>query len=104
MGASEIARISPSLDPLRAMPLADRARYGEMLDAAAAGGYALAAVNVTSSQTLHATMRGFAEARADGIAQVTTGGASYLGGAAGMLAGARAFAAFAREVADGYDV
>jgi fructose-bisphosphate aldolase class II len=85
------------------MTLATRRRYGEMLDAAAAGSYALAAVNVTSSQTLHAAMRGFAEAGADGIVQVTTGGASYLGGG-DMLAGARALAAMAREIAAGYPV
>jgi fructose-bisphosphate aldolase class II len=86
------------------MPLADRSRYSDMLDAAAADGYAYAAVNVTSSQTLHAAMRGLADARADGIVEITTGGASYLGGGAGMLAGARALEAFARKVADGYDV
>jgi fructose-bisphosphate aldolase class II len=72
-----------------------------MLDAAAAGGHALAAVNVTSSQTLHAAMRGFSEAGADGIVQVTTGGASYLGGG-DMLAGARGLAAMARATAGHY--
>src|SRR4051812_48316202 len=83
------------------MPLATRERYAHMLDAAAAGGHALAAVNVTSSQTMHAAMRGFAEAGADGIVQITTGGASYLGGG-DLFAGGRALAAMAREVADGY--
>jgi fructose-bisphosphate aldolase class II len=104
MGESQVAPPGRTRNAARAMPLADRARYSEMLDAAAAGGYAYAAVNVTSSQTLHAAMRGLADARADGIVEITTGGASYLGGGAGMLAGARALAAFAREVADGYDV
>jgi fructose-bisphosphate aldolase, class II len=83
------------------MPIASRERYGEMLDAARTGRHALAAVNVTSSQTLHAAMRGFAEADADGIVQVTTGGAKYLGGG-DMLAGAKAFAAMAREIAPSY--
>jgi fructose/tagatose bisphosphate aldolase len=51
-------------------------QYAAMLDAASAGGYALAAVNVTSSETLNGAMRGFAEAGADGIVQITTGAAS----------------------------
>ena len=50
-----------------------------MLDGAAAGGFAFPAINVTSSQTLNAAMRGFAEAGSDGIVQATVGGARYLG-------------------------
>ena len=57
-------------------------QYAAMLDGAAAGRYAFAAVNVTSSQTLNAAMRGFAEAGSDGIVQVTVGGARYLAGPA----------------------
>ena len=76
-----------------------------MLDGAAAGGYALPAVNATSSQTLSAAMRGFAEAGSDGIVQVTVGGAQYLSGGAGdALTGARAFAALGAELAAGYPV
>jgi fructose-bisphosphate aldolase, class II len=73
-----------------------------MLDGAAAGGFAFPAVNVTSSQTLNAAMRGFAEAGSDGIVQATVGGARYLGGNA--LAGARALAALGHELADRYGV
>src|SRR6476646_3371823 len=72
-----------------------------MLDAALEGGFAYAAVNITSSQTLNGVLRGLADARSDGIVQVTTGGASYLGGG-DMLAGARALAVMAREIAEGY--
>ena len=53
-----------------------------MLDRAAAGGYALAAVNVTSSETLNAALRGLAEAEADGIVQYTPAAAEYISGAA----------------------
>ena len=68
--------------------------YAAMLDAAADGGYAFPAINVTSSQTLNAALRGFAEAGSDGIVQVTVGGARYFSGAAkDGLVGARAFAA-----------
>jgi fructose-bisphosphate aldolase class II len=80
-------------------------QYAAMLDAAAEGGYAFPAINVTSSQTLNAAMRGFAEAGSDGIVQVTVGGARYLAGAAGdALAGARALAALGHELAASYPV
>jgi fructose-bisphosphate aldolase class II len=84
------------------MPLATPSQYAEMLDAAAAGGYAYAAVNVTSSQTLNAALRGFAEAGADGIVEITVGAAEFLSGAtvSDALAGARAFAQYAHVVAE----
>ena len=82
------------------MPLPTPQEVGRILDAAATGGYALPAVNVTSSQTLNAAMQGFAEAGSDGIVQVTVGGAEYFSGAArDPLAGARAMAAIAHELA-----
>src|SRR4051812_16683051 len=80
--------------------LATAEQYAAMLDRAAAGGYAFPAINVTSSQTLNAALRGFAEAQSDGIVQVTVGGARYLSGPAhDALAGARALAAMAPELA-----
>ena len=88
------------------MPIATPEKYAEMIDSAKNGGYAFPAVNVTSSQTLNATIRGFAEAGSDGIIQVSTGGAAYWSGASvkDMVAGSLGFAAFAREVAKNYDV
>jgi fructose-bisphosphate aldolase, class II len=87
------------------MGLPDIEQYAAMLDAAAAGGYAYPAVNVTSSEALNAAIRGFAEAGSDGIVQLTTGAGRYLAGASGDAArGARALAAFAHEVADAYPV
>jgi fructose-bisphosphate aldolase, class II len=89
----------------RAMGIPAPERYAAMLDAAAADRYAYPAVNVTSSQTLNAAMRGFAEADSDGIVQVTVGGARYLSGATqDALTGARAFAALGRELARRYPV
>src|SRR5215212_5554083 len=82
------------------MPLASPAQYRQMIDAARAGGFAYPAVNVTSSETFNAAARGFAEARSDGIVQITTSAAAYLSGPAGdMAAGAQAFAAFAHVLA-----
>jgi fructose-bisphosphate aldolase class II len=88
------------------MPIATPEKYAEMIDAAKSGGYAFPAVNVTSSQTLNAAIRGFAEAGSDGIVQVSTGGSAYWSGASvkDMVAGSLGFAAFAREVAKNYDV
>jgi fructose-bisphosphate aldolase, class II len=80
-------------------------QYAAMLDSAAAERFAFPAINVTSSQTLNAALRGFAEAGSDGIVQVTVGGARYLSGAAGdALVGGLAFAALARELAERYPV
>ncbi len=75
-------------------------QYAAMLDGAAAGGYAFPAINVTSSQTLNAAIRGFAEAGSDGIVQATVGGARYLSGTADDgLTGALALAALGHELA-----
>ena len=64
------------------MPLATAHQYAAMLDAAAVGGYTYAAINVTSSETLNAALRGFRLANADGIVQLSVGGAAVLNGAA----------------------
>ena len=62
------------------MPIATPEVYADMLDRAKAGSFAYPAINVSSSQTLNAAIRGFAEAGSDGIMQVSTGGAEYLSG------------------------
>jgi fructose-bisphosphate aldolase class II len=83
------------------MPIATPEVYAEMLDRAKSGGFAYPAINVTSSQTLNAALRGFADAGSDGIIQVSTGGAEYLSGPTikDMVTGSVAFAAFATEAA-----
>src|SRR3954452_8566370 len=88
------------------MPIATHEKYAEMLDAAQKGNYAFPAINVTSSQTLNAAIRGFADAGSDGIVQVSTGGAEYLSGPTvkNMVTGAVALAAYAHEVAKNYPV
>ncbi|MDX6297549.1 MAG: fructose-bisphosphate aldolase, class, partial [Nocardioidaceae bacterium] len=88
------------------MPIATPEVYAAMLDRAKAERFAYPAINVTSSQTLHAALRGFTEAESDGIVQVSTGGAEFLSGATikNMVAGSLAFAAFAEEAARSYPV
>ena len=88
------------------MPIASPEVYTEMLSRAKSEGFAYPAINVTSSQTLHAALRGFAEAESDGIIQISTGGAEFLSGTTvkDMVTGSVAFAEFARVVADKYPV
>jgi fructose-bisphosphate aldolase, class II len=87
------------------MPIATPEVYAQMLDDAKQHGFAYPAINVTSSQTLNAAIRGFADAGCDGIVQVSTGGAEYLSGAAkDMVTGAVALAEFAHVVADKFGV
>ncbi|SDD83640.1 class II fructose-bisphosphate aldolase [Nocardioides lianchengensis] len=88
------------------MPIATPEKYAEMLDAAKGNAYAFPAINVSSSQTLNAAIKGFADAGSDGIIQVSTGGAEYFSGQGvkSMVTGSAAFAAFAAEVAKAYPV
>ena len=88
------------------MPIATPEVYAQMLDRAKEQGFAYPAINVTSSQTLNAALRGFAEAESDGIVQVSTGGAEYLSGAGvkNMVVGAEALASFAAVVAARYPI
>ena len=88
------------------MPVATPEQYAAMIDAAKTGAFAFPAVNVSSSQTLNAALQGFAEAGSDGIIQVTTGGADYFAGQTvkNRAGGAIAFAKFAEEVAQAYDI
>src|SRR3954463_14188927 len=88
------------------MPIASPEVYAEMFDRAKAGGFAYPAINCTSSQTIVAALRGFAEAESDGIIQVSWGGAEFASGQAvkDMVTGAVALAEFANVVADKYSV
>ena len=88
------------------MPIATPEIYAQMLDRAKQQGFAYPAVNVTSSQTLNAALKGFADAESDGIVQISTGGAEYLSGqkVKDMVTGAAALAEFARVVAAKYPV
>jgi fructose-bisphosphate aldolase class II len=88
------------------MPIATPEVYAEMLDKAKRESFAYPAINVSSSQTLNAALKGFADAGSDGIIQVSTGGAEYLSGPSvkNMVSGAVALAAYATEVAKNYPV
>jgi fructose-bisphosphate aldolase, class II len=89
-----------------AMPIATPEIYAQMMDRAKQQGFAYPAINVTSSQTLNAALKGFADAESDGIIQISTGGAEYLSGQSvkDMVTGATALAEFALVVAARYPV
>jgi fructose-bisphosphate aldolase class II len=62
------------------MPVATPQQYAAMLDAAQKGNYAYPAVNVTSITTVNAALKAFADAKSDGIIQVSTGGGQFASG------------------------
>src|SRR5438132_12455517 len=77
-----------------------------MLGRAKANSFAFPAINCTSSETVNAAIKGFAEAGSDGIIQFSTGGAEFGSGLGvkDMVTGAVALAEFAHVVAAKYDV
>jgi fructose-bisphosphate aldolase class II len=77
-----------------------------MLGRAKENSFAFPAINCTSSETINAAIRGFAEAGSDGIIQFSTGGAEFGSGLGvkDMVTGAVALAEFAHVVAAKYDV
>jgi fructose-bisphosphate aldolase, class II len=88
------------------MPIASPEVYAEMLDRAKAGQFAYPAINCSSSQTIIAALRGFAEAESDGIIQFSFGGAEFASGQTvkSMVAGAEALAEFAHSIARSYGI
>ena len=88
------------------MPIATPEIYADMLDRAKAGGFAYPAINCTSSETINAALKGFADAGSDGIIQFSTGGAEFGSGlnVKDMVTGAVALAEFAHVVAAKYDI
>lgn len=88
------------------MPIATPEVYAEMLRRAKEDAYAFPAINCTSSETVNAALKGFADAGSDGIIQFSTGGAEFASGLGvkDMVAGAVALAEFTRCIADRYPV
>jgi len=88
------------------MPVATPQQYRDMLDAAQKGNYAFPAINVTSMLTANAALKGFADAKCDGIVQVSTGGGKFASGLAvgDMVCGAISIAEHIHRVAEKYDI
>lgn len=77
-----------------------------MIQAAQDGGYAYPAINVTSLPTINGALKAFADAKSDGIIQVSTGGGQF---ASGLDVGDAAFGAIVlaeavHRLAEKYDI
>jgi fructose-bisphosphate aldolase class II len=88
------------------MPIATPEVYAEMLARAKSNSYAFPAINCTSSETVNAAIKGFADAGSDGIIQFSTGGAEFGSGLGikDMVTGAVALAEFTHVIAAKYPV
>ncbi len=88
------------------MPIATPDAYAQMLDRAKEHAFAFPAINCTSSETVNAAIKGFADAGSDGIIQFSTGGAEFASGLGvkDMVTGAVALAEFAHVIAARYPV
>jgi fructose-bisphosphate aldolase class II len=88
------------------VPIATPEVYAEMLGRAKEHSFAFPAINCTSSETINAAIKGFADAGSDGIIQFSTGGAEFGSGLGvkDMVTGAVALAEFAHVIAAKYDV
>jgi fructose-bisphosphate aldolase class II len=88
------------------MPIATPEVYAEMLRRAKENSYAFPAINCTSSETVNAAIKGFADAGSDGIIQFSTGGAEFASGLGvkEMVTGAVALAEFAHIIAAKYPI
>ncbi len=88
------------------MPVATPEQYEQMLDAAQKGGYAYPAINITSLTTANGALKAFAEAKSDGIIQVSTGGGQFASGTAVADAafGAIVLAEAVHRLAEKYDI
>jgi len=88
------------------MPVVDYKTYCNMLDNAKKNHFAFPAINVASMDTANAALMGFAEAKSDGIIQVSTGGGQHASGQSvkDMVLGAISLAQHIHLMASKYDV
>ena len=88
------------------MPVVDYKKYCAMLEKAQKENYAYPAVNITTTDTVNAAIEGFAEAKSDGIIQVSTGGGEFASGTSNKDAvlGAIVLAEAAHRLAERYNV
>jgi fructose-bisphosphate aldolase class II len=88
------------------MPVVNPHQYAQMLERARQEQYAFPAFNVTSTETANAVLLGLKTAKADGIIQVSTGGAEFLSGLGvkSMAQGDAALAEFVHMMAANYAI
>ncbi len=88
------------------MPVADYKTYCKMMETAYKNHYAFPAINVFSIESINGVIAGLAEAKSDGIIQISTGGAQHASGQGvkDSVLGAITLANHARMVAEKYNV
>lgn len=88
------------------MPIATPQQFAVMLDTAQQNGYAYPAINCTSIITINAAFKGFADARSDGIIQISTGAGAFASGIDNNdgVVGAIVLAEAAHRLAEQYEV
>ena len=88
------------------MPVVNPHQYVKMLERARQEKYAYPAFNVTSTETANAVLLGLKTAKADGIIQVSTGGAEFISGLGvkSMAQGGIALAEFVHQMAANYEI
>ena len=88
------------------MPVPTQEQYITMLDTAKEKGYAYPAVNVTTIEVINGALKAFAEAKSDGIIQVSLGGGQFASGTAvkDSAIGAIVLAEATHRLAEKYDV
>lgn len=88
------------------MPVVNYEQYCKMLDQAQKNNYAYPAINITSITTINATLKGLADAKSDGILQVSTGGGEFASGRniKDMALGAKVLAEAIHTLAERYNI
>lgn len=88
------------------MPVPTQEQYIKMLDTAKKEGYAYPAINVTTIEVINGALKAFAEAKSDGIIQVSIGGGQFASGTAlkSSAIGAIVLAEAVHRLAEEYDV
>ncbi|MCH2175833.1 MAG: class II fructose-bisphosphate aldolase [Lentisphaeria bacterium] len=88
------------------MPVADYSTYCKMLENAQKNNFAYPAINITSMTTINGVLEALAEAKSDGIIQVSTGGGEFASGLdlKDAAFGAECLAEYVHKVAEKYDI
>ncbi len=88
------------------MPVPTQEQYIKMLDTAKSEGYAYPAINVTTIEVINGALKAFAEAKSDGIIQVSIGGGQFASGSTvkSSAIGAIVLAEAVHRLAEEYDV
>ncbi|MCH5285244.1 MAG: class II fructose-bisphosphate aldolase, partial [Akkermansiaceae bacterium] len=88
------------------MPVPTQEQYIKMLNTAKEQGYAYPAINVTTIEVINGALKAFAEAKSDGIIQISLGGGQFASGTAvkDSATGAIVLAEAVHRLAEKYDV